>query len=134
MNLKNIIYKIYSKNLVKQIIKFFLVGLFSNLISFLTYIIMINFANISIFFSAISGQLLGIISNYFLNSRLVFMKKLNLKYKTFFLIYYLSAIYLVGKYIEIISIKIDYRISWFVCIVFVTIFNFLFLKLIAFKK
>jgi len=134
MNLKIILNKIYSKNLIKQIIKFFFVGLCSNLISFLTYIMLINIANISIFFSAISGQILGVISNYFLNSRLVFMKRLNLKYKTFFLTYYLSAIYLVGKSIAIISIKLDYIVSWFVCVIFATIFNFIFLKFIAFKK
>ena len=134
MNLNNILHKIYNNNLSEQIIKFFCVGLISNLISFLTYIILINNFNLSIFFSAITGQILGLISNYFLNSRLVFRKRLDFKFKMVFLIYYLSAIYLVGKAIEILSNIFDYRISWLLCVVVATISNFIFLKFVAFKK
>ena len=134
MNIKYILHKIYSNNLNEQIIKFLCVGLISNFISFLTYIILINIMKISIFFSAISGQIFGVISNYFLNSRFVFRKKLDFQFKMVFLIYYLSAIYLVGKLIEVISNILDYRISWLLCVVVASIFNFIFLKFVTFKR
>ena len=129
------LYNIYKYKFTREIIGFLISGVVANLVSFTTYILLVNYLTNSILISSITGQILGVISNYFFNSRLVFKKKLNLSRKFIYLTYYLSAIYLVGRMIEIITIYgLDYRISWFICILGATIFNFLFLRLFAFKK
>ncbi len=122
-------------NFLKQIVGFFIAGCIANLVSFSTYFISYNFLNISIFSSSIFGQLLGLFSNYFVNSRFVFMKKLNLKFKALYLSYYLTAIFLVGKSIEYLEfLNFNYIYSWFICVIIAAILNFLFVKYFAFKK
>ena len=77
---------------------------------------------------------MGVISNYIFNSRLVFKKKLKSRKKVIYLTYYLSTIYIVGKFIEIITnYGLDYRLSWLICVLSAAFLNFIFLKLIAFK-
>ena len=54
--------------------------------------------------------------------------------KGIYLTYYLSTIYIVGKFIEIITnYGLDYRLSWLICVLSAAFLNFIFLKLIAFK-
>ncbi|MBO6979375.1 MAG: GtrA family protein [Prochlorococcus marinus XMU1428] len=122
-------------NLLKQVIGFLVAGCLANLVSFSTYFISYNFLNLSIFSSSISGQLLGLITNYFVNSRFVFMKKLNLKFKIVYLSFYLTHIFLVGKSIEYLeSLNFNYIYSWFICVIIAAILNFLFVKYFVFKK
>ena len=135
MNIRVKLYNIYKKRLSKEIIGFFIAGITSNLISFLTYIILANYFLKSIFLGAIIGQVFGVLTNYLVNSRFVFMKRLTLNKKFMFFAYYFSAIYIVGIMIEkISSYGFEYRISWLICIAIATFFNFIFLKFFAFKK
>lgn len=122
--------KIYS-----QAFGFFIAGILSNITSLTTYLVLYNFLNLSLFSSSIAGQTLGLICNYIINSRFVFMKRLKLKKKFLYIVYYLSAIYIVGIGIEYIeNIGINYVISWFICVFLATIVNFIFVKYLAFRK
>ena len=135
MKFKIKLYNIYKNELNREIFGFFIAGIVANLVSFITYIVLIKYFLNSILTSAILGQIFGVISNYVINSRFVFKKRLNPIKKFFYLTYYLSAIYLVGKLIEIITnFGFDYRLSWLIGVVSATFFNFIFLKLIAFKR
>ena len=129
------LYNINKKKLHTEIFGFLIAGIIANLISFLTYIVLIKYFLNSILISAILGQIFGVISNYIINSRFVFKKRINSTKKILFLTYYLSAIYIVGKFIEIITnYGLDYRLSWLIGVLSATFFNFTFLKLIAFKR
>ena len=78
---------------------------------------------------------MGLLMNYLINSRFVFMKKLNTKFKFIYFFYYITNIYLVGISIENIeSLGINYIYSWFICVLIAASINFLFLKYLAFKK
>ena len=129
------LYNINKKKLYIEIFGFLIAGIIANLVSFLTYIVLIKYFLNSILTSAILGQIFGVISNYIINSRFVFKKRINSTKKILFLTYYLSAIYIVGKFIEIITnYGLDYRLSWLIGVLSATFFNFTFLKLIAFKR
>ena len=129
------LYNINEKKLHTEIFGFLIAGIIANLISFLTYIVLIKYFLNSILTSAILGQIFGVISNYIINSRFVFKKRINSTKKILFLTYYLSAIYIVGKFIEIITnYGLDYRLSWLIGVLSASFFNFTFLKLIAFKR
>ncbi len=118
----------------KQLIGFFISGCLANLISLSFYIFAYKVVSLSLFISSVGGQLLGLFSNYAFNSRFVFKKRLNSKYKIIYLGYYLLAINIVGISLEFIyNLGINYIFSWFICIIFATISNFLFMKYLAFK-
>lgn len=128
------LYNIFKKKLHREIFGFLIAGIIANLVSFITYIVLIKYFLNSILISAVIGQSFGVISNYIFNSRLVFKKKLKSRKKGIYLTYYLSTIYIVGKCIEIITnYGLDYRLSWLICVLSAAFLNFIFLKLIAFK-
>lgn len=121
--------------LKKQILGYIVAGITANFVSFIFYIILYKNLNFSILNSSIFAQCLGVFTNYLMNSRFVFKKRLNFKMKTFYGIYYALAIYIVGKFIEsFISINIEYRIAWFLAIFIACVSNFLFIKFIAFRS
>tara|TARA_B100001057_G_scaffold494000_1_gene589644 strand:- start:3524 stop:3925 length:402 start_codon:yes stop_codon:yes gene_type:complete len=127
--------KFISTKLFSQIIGFIIAGCTANFISFISYIYLFKVINFNIFASAILGQIFGVFTNYLVTSRFVFMKKLNFKMKSVFLIYYFTAIYLVGLLIEILNKNsIEYRLSWLIAVLIAMVCNFLFLKFIAYKR
>ena len=127
--------QIKENKLIKQILGFLIAGCIANIVSFSIYVGFFNLLNISLFFSSISGQILGLLSNYLINSRFVFMKKLTIKFKFIYFIYYITNIYIVAISISFIeSNGFNYIISWFICVITAAVVNFLFVKYLAFKK
>ena len=120
--------------LKKQILGFLFAGCSANAISFIFYVLFYKIFNFSIITSSISGQCLGVLTNYSINSRIVFKKNLGLRMKSVYCIYYGSSIYFVGLFIESLNnIGIEYRISWLIAIISISILNFFFVKFLAFK-
>ena len=121
--------------LKKQILGFLFAGCSANIISFIFYVLFYKIFNFSIMASSISGQCLGVLTNYGINSRIVFRKNLGLKMKLIYCSYYGSSIYLVGLFIEaLIHRGVEYRIAWFMVIFSISILNFIFVKFLAFKN
>ena len=119
----------------REIYGFLFAGCCANLISFLTYSIFFKILNISIIYSASIGQIFGLITNYFFNSRISFRKNLLIPKKLIFIFYYFLAIFCVGKFIEFLTLmNIDYKLSWLIAILIATFSNFIFLKFVAFKS
>ena len=126
--------KFLKKKIIKQLFGFFFVGLFSNFISFALYLIVYNFIYSSLIISSIFGQILGFISNYFLNSNIVFAKKVNLTKKIIYFIYYFLMLLIFSFSTEFLTVKFfDYRVSWFLCAIFASILNFTFLRFFTFR-
>ena len=127
--------QINENKLLKQILGFLIAGCIANIVSFSIYVGFFNLLNISIFLSSIFGQMFGLLSNYLINSRFVFMKKLTIKLKVIYFIYYITNIYFVAISIEFIeSNGLNYILSWLICVVTAAVLNFLFVKYLAFKK
>ena len=123
------------KKLYQQLVGFFIAGCIANIVSFTVYFFSFNFINLKLFLSSILGQIFGLGINYLINSRFVFMKKLNIKFKIIYFIYYITNIYLVSISIESLELfGVNYIYSWFICVVIAAIVNFLFVKYLAFKK
>ena len=135
MKFKYHILNFLRKEIIRQLIGFFIVGVFSNFISFSFYLIIFNFINSSIIISSILGQIFGFISNYFFNSRMVFAKKVNLNKKIFYFGYYFFMIMIFGFSTEFLTIHyFDYRLSWLLCVIFISMLNFIFLKFFTFRN
>ena len=115
-----------TKSLKKQILGFLAAGILANLISFSLFFCVYRLLLQTAFVSSIIGQLLGLTTNYLVNSRLVFKKSLKLKSKVVYSIYYGSSIYIVGLTIQrLILLGFDYRISWFMTVAIAAICNIL---------
>ena len=118
----------------KQILGFLIAGSCANFVSFFFYNFSFKVFNFSILISSIIGQSLGLLTNYIINSRIVFKKNLKFKKKFIFLNYYFLTIYLVGQFTEFLTnISFDYRLSWLIAVSIAAICNFLFIKFIAFN-
>lgn len=121
--------------LKKQILGFLFAGCSANIISFIFYVLFYKIFHFSIISSSIFGQCLGVFTNYAINSRIVFRKNLGLKMKTIYCSYYGLSIFFVGLFIEaLINMGIEYRISWLIAILSISILNFIFVKFLAFKN
>ena len=119
----------------KQIKGFFIAGCLANIVSFISYVLFYKSFDFSILVSSISAQIIGVIANYTINSRFIFKKNLMLKMKFIYAIYYASAIYLVGFLTKTLtSLNFEYRIAWFLSIIFISSLNFIFVKYFAFKN
>jgi len=121
--------------LKKQIVGFIFAGCSANIISFVFYVLLYKIFNISVITSSIVGQCFGVLTNYAINSRIVFRKTLGLRKKFIYCSYYALSIYFVGLFIEkLINIGIEYRISWLMTVFCISILNFIFVKFLAFKN
>ena len=119
----------------RHLFGFIIAGCLANILSLSVYIFAYKLIGLSLFISSISGQILGLFTNYIFNSRLVFKKRLKLKYKFLYFGYYFLTIYVVGISIEFIySLGLDYIFSWFICTIIAAFANFLFVKYFAFSK
>ena len=127
--------QIKNSKIFRQLFGFVITGCLANILSLSFYIFAYKLIGLSLFISSISGQILGLSANYILNSRLVFKKRLRLKYKFLYFSYYFLAIYIVGISIEFIyGLGFDYIFSWFICTIFAAFSNFLFIKYFAFSN
>tara|TARA_B100001989_G_C24483269_1_gene435615 strand:- start:226 stop:624 length:399 start_codon:yes stop_codon:yes gene_type:complete len=127
--------KIKNSKTFRQLFGFIIAGCLANFLSLSIYIFAYKLIGLSLFISSISGQILGLFTNYIFNSRIVFKKRLKLKYKFLYFGYYFLTIYVVGISIEFIyGLGVDYIISWFICMVVAAFSNFLFIKYFAFSN
>ena len=80
--------------------------MFNTLVTYLVYIIFLFFTSYLIAFT--SSFFLGIIFSYFINSRLVFKRKLDFKraifYPIFYFLYYISNLSFLYMFVEVVSI------------------------------
>ena len=119
--------------LKKQILGFLFAGCSANAISFIFYVLFYKIFNISIITSSISGQCLGVLTNYAINSRIVFRKNLGLRMKSIYCSYYALSIYLCWiVYRNINSYRNEYRISWLIADLFYFNIKFHFCKIFSF--
>lgn len=119
----------------KQIVGFLFAGCSANIVSFIIYVFFYKTLNFSIVFASISGQFLGVLTNYAINSKIVFKKSLGLKKKFIYGSYYALSIYFVGLFIQVLTYKgFEYRVAWLLAIFIISILNFIFVKFLAFKN
>lgn len=132
---KNLIIKLYNNNIIRYI--FF--GGLTTLVNLISYFILRNYIdyNIANFISII----LAILFAYLVNSRFVFMSKPNtIKERLQEFIKFISAristmiIEMVGVFIFVDLIKIGDLLGKFLIQVIVLILNYIFSKLLVFKK
>lgn len=118
----------------KYITGFLFSGIIANLISSFLFYVQSYILGISPFFSAIIAQIFGLICSYLFNSRITFDKKLSNYGKFYYFSYYLVAIYIVAFAISnLTSVGIPKIISWLICVILATIFNYLVVKKLVFK-
>ena len=118
----------------KELSKFFLVGILSTFINYITYIFIYKLSSI-IVLASFSGYSFGLIISYLLSRYWTFSIKNNSKnfIMPFLFIHFsgliagVSLIYLVDKLID------NYLIAWFVGALFVAPYNYIGLKKFAFK-
>ena len=129
---KLLFYIIYNK---KELSKFFLTGILSTFINYITYVFIYKLSDI-IVIASLSGYLLGLLNSYLLSRYWTFsIKQINSKnFLIPFLIIHFSGlisgvflIYLVDKLTN------NYIIAWFIGALFVAPYNYICLKKFAFK-
>jgi len=120
-----------------ELLRFLFVGIGSNIINFVVYILAYSIG-ISLFASSVIGYSAGLISSYHFGRVWVFGEKFNISKKN---VSRFAAVYAVGglgmsALIVILheSMGLDYRISWFVGAVFAAINNFIGLKWFVFNR
>lgn len=119
---------------VYKYIKFIAIGILSNIVSYILFTIFL-WLTFSIDLSAAFGMIAGVVNTYllsrlYLNERVV--KHSNIKMLVFFL-YYAIAIFLTSNSIEwmTVAINVNHNISWLICTIVASFFNFIFVSKIA---
>ena len=131
--IENLLYYIISNK--KELSKFFLVGILSTFINYITYVFIYKSTSI-IVLASFSGYLLGLLNSYLLSRYWTFSIKKN-NSKNFvipFLIIHLSSlmgglylIYTIDKFTD------NYIFAWVIGVLFVAPYNYIGLKKFAFK-
>jgi putative flippase GtrA len=120
----------------RDLIRFVLIGGFSNLINFTLYFV-INSLFDSLLLASVMGYLFGLYFSFHFGRIWVFGKIFNNSYTnlTRFILVYLFGLILMSSLIEIMTnyFLIDYKISWLVAACFVFCTNFIGSKWIVFK-
>ncbi len=131
---KEVFFKIKKIDLVFQYFKYLIIGIISNIYSFIIFKI-IFFFGFPIDISSIFGMLVGILNTYILGR--IYLKKVVVPHSNkklfFFSIYYATAILITSQAIEIIGSYeyIGYNLAWLYCNVMASILNFIFLNFIT---
>ena len=134
--MKNKISLIVKYPIILQYIRYLIIGVISNIYSFVVYKIS-NFIGFEVDISSIYGMLVGIFNTYILSR--IYMKESVVLHSNkrlfFFLIYYILAIYVTSQSIEILGNidTIGNNISWLFCTIVASICNFIFLSFITLK-
>ena len=132
--LKVVFLKIKKEGLVFQYFKYLIIGIISNIYSFIIFII-ISFLGFPINISSSLGMLVGILNTYILSR--IYLKKVIVPHSNkrlfFFSIYYAIAILITSQAIEILgSYKfLSYNLAWLYCNIIASILNFVFLNFIT---
>lgn len=124
----------YKSYYAYKYIKFIVIGILSNIVSYALFTLFL-WLKFSIDLSASFGMIAGVLNTYLL-SRLYLNEKAvnhsNLRMLVFFL-YYAIAIFLTSNSIEWLTEKnnINHNISWLMCTIIASFFNFIFVSKIA---
>ena len=118
----------------KELSKFFLVGILSTFINYITYIFIYKLSSI-IVLASFSGYSFGLIISYLLSRYWTFSIKNNSKnFVIPFLIIHFSGLIACVNLIYLIDIFTDnYKIAWVIGVLFVAPYNYFGLKKFAFK-
>ena len=127
---------INKKNLetYSQFSRFLISGIIANLFNFISYVSLFNLVKLNVFFSSLIGQLIAITISYYLNSRFSFKKRLEIRYKLIFVLYYIISILTASSLIYFLkSNGFNYLLTWFTVVSSIAVINFLINKFIVFK-
>lgn len=120
-----------------ELIRYLLVGISSNVINFIVYLIFYAI-EFSLFIASLTGYAAGLVISYHFGRIWVFGKKFEITKQN---LIFFAAVYTVGgvgmsALIEYLhkTIGIDYRISWIFGAGFAVVNNFVGLKYFVFKK
>ena len=127
------IFKILKDN--TQIFTYFLVGLLNNLFNYLTYLLIL-FVSSNPFIAGFFGFTIGLISNFFLNSKFTFKVKVSFKDKFLKYIFIQLVILIVQLFFLklFLIVNLDEKFAQIPAIIISGILNYLLLKLFIFKK
>jgi putative flippase GtrA len=121
----------------KDIQRFLVMGLLSNVINFCVYYASINI-NINLSLSSILGYVAGLVCSYHLGRVWVFGQRFDINSKSilfFGIVYFLGSIWMTGMINLMVNfLSIDYKISWFFGAGTAAVNNYLGMKFLAFKK
>ena len=121
----------------KDIQRFLVMGLLSNVINFCVYYASINI-NINLSLSSILGYVTGLVCSYHLGRVWVFGQRFDINSKSilfFGIVYFLGSIWMTGMINLMVNfLSIDYKISWFFGAGTAAVNNYLGMKFLAFKK
>ena len=121
----------------KDIQRFFLMGVLSNIINFCVYYALVNIdVNLSI--SSIMGYLSGLVCSYHLGRVWVFGQQFDINSKSllwFAMVYFIGSIWMAGIINLMVNIMaFDYKISWIFGVGTAAVNNYLGMKFLAFKR
>lgn len=119
----------------REIILFLIVGAFSTVINYLTFVLLVYFDTNRLFASA-SGYVCGLVIGYFLNKNYSFDTKSS-SHKLFYsylFVYLLNLVISLAILKILISFSLNIYIANFLVICYTTMANFIGLKLKVFKS
>jgi putative flippase GtrA len=120
----------------KSYMKYLIIGILSNVISFVIFKIFV-YIGFGIDFAAAIGMVFGTLNTYTLGRKFIKDDSINHSNKmaAFFIIYYACAIYITSNTIELLGSTgyINYNFAWLICTIAASICNFIFLNNIALK-
>ena len=135
--MKKFINSIFFLTKQKDIQRFLVMGLLSNVINFCVYYASINI-NINLSLSSILGYVAGLVCSYHLGRVWVFGQRFDINSKSilfFGIVYFLGSIWMTGMINLMVNfLSIDYKISWFFGAGTAAVNNYLGMKFLAFKK
>jgi len=121
----------------KDIQRFLVMGLFSNVINFCVYYALINI-NINLSLSSILGYVAGLVCSYHLGRVWVFGQRFDINSKNilfFGIVYFLGSVWMTGIInLMVNNLSTDYKISWIFGAGTAAVNNYLGMKFLAFKK
>ena len=129
------ILQIYSKQ--KNLVRFFYVGILSNVINFIVYYLSNKFSG-NLLLSSFLGYFSGLICSYHFGRVWVFDFKflISLNNILFFILVYFAGLLWMMTIINllVVNLHIGYKISWLIGAIASAMNNFLGLKFLVFKK
>ncbi len=124
------------QKLSKGYIKYLIIGVLSNIISFVIFKVL-NYISVSIDLSAAIGMIIGTLNTYTLGRKFIKDYSINHSNKmaTVFIVYYACAIYITSNSIELLeSTKyVNDDFAWLICTISASVCNFFFLNNVALK-
>lgn len=127
--------KIYSNQ--KNLVRFFCVGILSNIINFIVYYFSNKFS-VNLLLSSFLGYFSGLICSYHFGRVWVFDFKFLISLNNillFILVYFAGLLWMAGMInFMVVNMHLGYKISWIIGAIASATNNFLGLKFLVFKK